>query len=71
MNAAEATPALRLSAEITAISAVTSCPWPANQANNRLLAADNTAPSISTRMTPSLSESAPPMKAPTSVMMMP
>ena len=70
-HAADATPALRLSAEITATSAVTSWPWPASQANSRLLAADSTAPSINTRITPQRTESAPPRKAPTSVMITP
>ena len=51
MKAAEAMPLLKLSAEITQISAVTSWPcWP-SQANSRLLEALKTAPSINTRIT--------------------
>ncbi|MCY1558251.1 hypothetical protein D9M68_951690 [compost metagenome] len=71
MKAAEATPALRLSAEITIISAGRLAVWPASQANNRLLPADSTAPSISTRITPRRMDRAPPMKAPSRVMITP
>ena len=71
MKAAEAMPLDRLSAEITNISAVTSWPRVASQANNRLLAALSTAPSISTRITPKRMANTPPRKAPSSVMMTP
>ena len=71
MNAAEAMPLARLSAETTKISAVTSCPRAASQANSRLVAALSTAPSIRMRMTPRRIDSTPPMKAPSSVMITP
>ena len=71
MKAAEAMPLLRLSAEITQISAVTSWPcWP-SQANSRLLRADNTAPIMSTRITPQRSAIAPPTNAPSKVITTP
>lgn len=71
MNAAEAMPLARLSADTTAISAVTSCPWPASQANSRLLAALRMAPSIRMRITPKRMDNTPPTKAPASVMITP
>jgi len=71
MKAADAMPLARLSAETTAISAVTSCPWPASQANSRLLAALRMAPSIRMRITPKRIDSTPPTNAPTSVMTTP
>ena len=71
MKAAEAMPLARLSAEITHTKAVRSWPRVPSQANSRLLAALSTAPNISTRITPRRMASAPPTKAPTSVMITP
>ena len=71
MNAAEAMPPARLSADTTAISACTSWPRPASHAKSRLLAALNTAPSMSTRITPSRIDNTPPTNAPTSVITTP
>ena len=71
INAADAMPLLKLSADTTSINAVMSCPCPASQANSRLLAALRMAPSISTRMTPKRIASAPPIKAPASVITTP
>ncbi len=71
MKAAEAMPPARLSALTTQTSAFTSWPRVASQANSRLVAADSAAPSISTRITPQRMASAPPRKAPASVMITP
>ena len=87
MKAAEAMPPARLSAVITSVNARgisnalpntlnchTSCATPGmvlSQANSRLLSADSTAPSISTRITPMRKASTPPMKVPSSVKTMP
>ncbi|MNG19998.1 hypothetical protein D3C84_1042160 [compost metagenome] len=64
-------PPARLSADTTAISAGRLWPWPASQANSRLLAALSTAPSIRMRATPKRADSTPPTKAPTRVMIRP
>ena len=71
MKAAEAMPLERLSAEITHISAVRSCPRVPSQANSRLLAALRIAPSIRMRITPKRIDSTPPTKAPANVMITP
>src|SRR6218665_935832 len=64
-------PPARLSADTTAINAATSCPWPASQANSRLLPALSTAPSIRMRITPKRRASRPPAKVPASVITTP
>ena len=71
MKAAVAMPPARLSADITRIRPVRSWPRVLSKANNKLLAALKTAPSISTRITPSRMAMAPPMKAPARVMITP
>ena len=71
MNAAEAMPLARLSAEMTKIRACTSWPCPASQANSRLVAPLRAAPSINTGITPMRRDIAPPTNAPTSVMTTP
>ena len=71
MKALDAMPPLRLSIEITAVNAVTSWPRSDNHENNKLLAADNTAPSINVRITPKRIDNTPPKNAPTSVMIRP
>ncbi|MNE98833.1 hypothetical protein D3C80_1974100 [compost metagenome] len=71
MNAAGAMPPARLSAETTSTRPVRSWPRVASSANSKLVTADSSAPSISTRITPQRMAMAPPRNAPASVMITP